>query len=89
MDESFPSLTSKSRGTCLYSGGGGGGVSNGQIQLKSAHKIWPLLELLAKLNECPPARSRKSFATAHKMIFQNIRRIKSDIIAFAGLSLLY
>ena len=25
------------------------GVSNGPIQLKSARKIWPLLELLAKI----------------------------------------
>ena len=26
-----------------------GGVSNGPIQFESAHKFWPLLELLAKI----------------------------------------
>ena len=40
------------------------GVSNGLIQFKSARKIWPLLELLAKLDECSLARAHKIFATA-------------------------
>ena len=35
------------------------GVSNDPIQFESAHKIWPLLELLAKFDECSLARARK------------------------------
>ena len=35
------------------------GVSNGPLQFESARKIWPLLELLAKLDECSLAEFLK------------------------------
>ena len=45
------------------------GVSNGLTEFKSARKIWPLLELLAKLDEFSLARARKIFATARMLEF--------------------
>ena len=44
-------------------------VLNGPIQFESARKIWPLLELLAKLDECSLARARKIFASARMLGF--------------------
>ena len=51
----------------------GKGVLNGPIQFESVRKIWPSLELLAKIRKCSLARVRKIFCKrSHARIFVKI-----------------
>ena len=45
------------------------GISNDPLQFSSARKIWPLLDLLTKLDGCSLARVRKIFAIARMLGF--------------------
>ena len=49
------------------------GVSNGPIQLKGPHKIWPLLELLAKITRVLACSCSQNFCNCwHTCILVNI-----------------
>ena len=72
-DRRQPCRTSLSRRT--------GGVSNGLIQFKSARKIWPLLELLAKITRVLVCSCSQNFCNcSHARIFVNMCSITRNLI---------
>ena len=57
------------------------GVSNGPIQLKGAHKIWPLLELLAKITRVLACSCSQNFCNCwHTCILVNMCSITRNFI---------
>ena len=57
------------------------GVSNGPIQFKSTRKIWPLLELLAKITRVLATSCSQNFCNcSHARILVNMRSIARNFV---------
>ena len=57
------------------------GVSNGPIQFKSARKIWPLLELLAKITRVLACSCSQNFCNcSHARILVNMCSIARNFV---------
>ena len=57
------------------------GVSNGPIQFNSAPKIWPLLELLAKITRVLACSCLQNFCNcSHARVFVNMFSIARNFV---------